>query len=273
MVIIPKFRGQYLNNWLSFSYKLHILHRYETHFGHPNKSYLIYSKKMHMNDIIKKTSEFVKESLKGNDASHDFAHIQRVHALAENIANQECCSSDELELVSLASLLHDIADWKYSGSETAGVEAAQSFLQKLNYPQDNIDRICWIIQRVSFHDEIGRTPDEVEMMKKDKLLCIVQDADRCDAIGAIGIARCFTYGGKKGHQLYKDEGNNIVRDISKEDYMASGKNSTSIDHFYEKLLRLKEKMKTDGGRKIADGRHEFMKSYLQQFHAEVMGKE
>ena len=229
--------------------------------------------KIYTSDIIEKTAKHVESSLKGNDASHDFAHIQRVHALAENIAKQENCTPEELELVSLSALLHDIADWKYSGSETAGVEAAQSFLQKLNYPQDKINRICWIIQRVSFHDEIGRTPDEVEMMKKDKLLCIVQDADRCDAIGAIGIARCFTYGGKKGHQLYKDEGKNIVRDISKEDYMASGKNSASIDHFYEKLLRLKDKMKTKGGRKIADGRHEFMKSYLQQFHAEVIGKE
>ena len=228
--------------------------------------------KIDASDIIKKTAEYVEKSLKGNDASHDFAHIQRVHSLAENIARQEDCTVDELEIVSLAALLHDIADWKYSGSETAGVDAARSFLQSLHYSKEHTDKICWIIQRVSFHDEIGRTKEEIEALKNDKLLCIVQDADRCDAIGAIGIARCFTYGGKKGHILYKDDGiDNIVREISKEDYMSAGKNSSTIDHFYEKLLRLKDKMKTEGGRKIAEGRHDFMKAYLQQFKDEVKG--
>ena len=134
------------------------------------------------NEIIQKTSDFVKKSLSGNDASHDFAHIQRVHALAENIAKQEECSTEEQEIISLSALLHDIADWKYSGSETAGVEAARSFLESLDYPTNKIEKICWVIQRVSFHDEIGRTKDEIEEMKKDKVLCIVQDADRCDAI-------------------------------------------------------------------------------------------
>ena len=228
--------------------------------------------KIYTSDIIEKTAKHVQSSLKGNDASHDFAHIQRVHALAENIAKQENCTPDELELVSLSALLHDIADWKYSGSETAGVEAARNFLQAVEYPKDRIDKICWVIQRVSFHDEIGRTNEEIEAMKRDKILCIVQDADRCDAIGAIGIARCFTYGGKKGHTLYKDDCiDNIVREISKDDYMAAGKNSSTIDHFYEKLLRLKDKMKTEGGRNIAEGRHDFMKAYLQQFKNEVQG--
>lgn len=237
-------------------------------FSHNLKSNM----QLYANDFIKKTAEYVDRSLAGNDASHDYAHIQRVHALAENIAKQENCSPDEVELVSLAALLHDIADWKYSGSETAGVEAARAFLKSLSYPNDRIERVCWIIQRVSFHDEIGRTKNEIEEMKKDKLLCIVQDADRCDAIGAIGIARCFTFGGKKGRKLYEDhEVENIVREISKEEYMASEKKSATIDHFYEKLLLLKEKMKTEGGRKVAEGRHEFMKVFLQQFSAEVKG--
>ena len=224
------------------------------------------------NDIIKKTIEFVKKSLSRNDASHDYSHIQRVHALADNIAKQENCSQAEQEIVSLSSLLHDIADWKYSGSETAGVETARNFLQNLSYPEKDIEKICWVIQRVSFHDEIGRTQCEIEEMKNDKVLCIVQDADRCDAIGAIGIARCLTYGGAKGHSLYEhDRIDNIVREISKEEYMDPSKKSTTIDHFYEKLLLLKDKMKTDGGRKIAEGRHEFMKEYLKQFRDEVQG--
>ena len=224
------------------------------------------------NDIIKQTAKYVETCLEGNDASHDYAHIKRVCALAENIAKQENCSADELELVLLSALLHDIADWKYSGSETAGVEAARTFLKSIDYPQDRIERICWIIQRVSFHDEIGRTEDEINAMKEDKILCIVQDADRCDAIGAIGIARAFTYGGKKGRQLYRnDSTDNIVREISKEDYMAASKNGATIEHFYEKLLLLKNKMKTAGGRKIAEGRHNFMITYLQQFGAEVNG--
>ena len=223
-------------------------------------------------DVIDKTAEYVKKALAGNDASHDFAHIQRVHAIAQTIAKQEHCPPEDMELVSLAALLHDIADWKYSGSETAGVEAADSFLTTLNYPSDRIERICWIIQRVSFHDEIGRNEEEVEAMKKDKLLCIVQDADRCDAIGAIGIARCFTFGGKKGRKLYDDDDpEKIVREISKDDYMAAGKDSSAIEHFYEKLLLLKDKMKTEGGRKIADGRHDFMIQYLKQFKGEVNG--
>ena len=223
-------------------------------------------------EIINKTIDFVKKSLSRNDASHDFAHIQRVYALAKNIASQEKCSIEEEEIVSLSALLHDIADWKYSGSETAGVESARTFLQSLDYPTNDIEKICWVIQRVSFHDEIGRSESEIEEMMKNKALCIVQDADRCDAIGAIGIARCLTYGGAKGHSLYEHgKIDDIVREISKEQYMDQTKKSTTIDHFYEKLLLLKDKMKTNGGRQIAEGRHEFMKEYLKQFQDEVQG--
>ena len=223
-------------------------------------------------EIINKTIDFVKKSLSCHDASHDFAHIQRVHALAQNIAKQEQCSAEEQEIVSLSALLHDIGDWKYSGSETAGVESARDFLKSLDYPDNVIDKICWIIQRVSFHDEIGRTELEIEEMKNDKALCIVQDADRCDAIGAIGIARCLTFGGAKGRSLYEDgKINDIVREITKKQYMDPTKKSSTIEHFYEKLLLLKDKMKTNGGRKIAEGRHEFMKEYLKQFRDEVQG--
>ena len=226
----------------------------------------------HPSPVLEQTSTFVEKSLAGNDASHDFAHIQRVYALAKTIAKSEKCTDDEFELVALAALLHDIADWKYSGSETAGVEAAKAFLAGINYPSERIERICWIIQRVSFHDEIGRTEEEIAAMREDKLLCIVQDADRCDALGAIGIARTFSYGGKKGRPFYDgDKRQNIVRAISKEDYMSAGKNAPTIDHFYEKLLLLKDMMKTSGGRKIAEGRHEYMKVFLAQFSSEING--
>ena len=223
--------------------------------------------------VIDQTSDFVQRALAGNDASHDFAHIERVLAIAKTIANEERCNSEECEIVALAALLHDIDDWKYSGSETAGVKAAQNFLSDINYPNHLSDRICWIIQRVSFHDELGRTPEEIKQMSQDKLLCIVQDADRLDAIGAIGIARCFTYGGKKGRPLYDTGGKeNIVRPISKADYMSAGKNAPTIDHFYEKLLLLKDMMKTAAGKRIAEQRHDFMKSFLEQFSMEINGK-
>ena len=114
---------------------------------------------------------------------------------------------------------------------------------------------------------------EVKKMSQDKLLCIVQDADRLDAIGAIGIARCFTYGGKKGRPLYDSSGKeNIVRAISKADYMSAGKNAPTIDHFYEKLLLLKDMMKTNAGKQIAEQRHDFMKNFLQQFSMEINGQ-
>ena len=227
----------------------------------------------HSSNVIDRTANFVKSALAGNDASHDFAHIERVLAIAQTIAKEEQCSSEESEMVALAALLHDIDDWKYSGSETAGVKAAQKFLSSIEYPSHLTDRICWIIQRVSFHDELGRTPEEIKTMSQDKLLCIVQDADRLDAIGAIGIARCFTYGGKKGRPLYNASGKeNIVRAISKADYMSAGKNAPTIDHFYEKLLLLKDMMKTAAGKQIAERRHDFMKNFLRQFSMEINGK-
>eukprot|EP00944_MAST-04C_sp_MAST-4C-sp1_P013263 g13263.t1 len=225
-----------------------------------------------MASIIEDTQEFVRSALEGNDASHDYAHIERVYNIAMNIAQQEKVGEEDLQIVALAALLHDIADWKYSGSETAGVEAAEAYLGKIpSLSKETIDRICWIIQRVSFHDEIGRSDEEINKMKKDKCLCIVQDADRLDAIGAIGIARCFTYGGKKKRPLYGANTENIVRKISKDDYMKAGRNAPTIEHFYEKLLLLKDMMKTDGGKLIANKRHDFMVGFLRQFSNEING--
>ena len=222
--------------------------------------------------LITDTQDFVRQSLEGNDASHDYAHIERVYNVAMNIARQENVTKEEYEIIALSALLHDIADWKYSGSETAGVEAAKNYLSNIpDFAQEKISKICWIIQRVSFHDEIGRSAEEINKMKQDKCLCIVQDADRLDAIGAIGIARCFTYGGKKKRPLYGANTENIVRKISKDDYMKAGRNAPTIDHFYEKLLLLKDMMKTNGGKKIANQRHDFMVTYLQQFSNEVNG--
>eukprot|EP00943_MAST-04B_sp_MAST-4B-sp1_P009291 g9291.t1 len=226
-----------------------------------------------MESILADTQDFVRQSLEGNDASHDYAHIERVYKLATNIAKQEQVTEEEYEIVALSALLHDIADWKYSGSETAGVEAAKKYLEGISgFAPEKVAKICWIIQRVSFHDEIGRSDEEINKMKQNKCLCIVQDADRLDAIGAIGIARCFTYGGKKKRPLY-DSGNteNIVRKISKDDYMKAGRNAPTIDHFYEKLLLLKDMMKTNGGKCIANDRHEFMVKFLQQFSNEING--
>eukprot|EP00947_MAST-08B_sp_MAST-8B-sp1_P003083 g3083.t1 len=155
--------------------------------------------------LISKVRTFVEAELAGNDASHDWSHIARVWALARRLAADEGLGADDLELVELAALLHDIDDWKYSGSETAGVEAARAFLEKEGVAAGKIDRVCFVIQRVSFHDEIGRSDEERQAMRQDKALACVQDADRLDAIGAIGIARTFTFGGKKMRPLYSKE--------------------------------------------------------------------
>ena len=157
-----------------------------------------------LSSLIDRTAAFVRTALAGNDASHDFAHIERVWALARTLATSEGLAAAALGNVELAALLHDIDDWKYSGSETAGVEAAEKFLAAEGVGAARVERICYIIKRVSFHDELGRSEEERRLQLADKELACVQDADRLDAIGAVGIARTFTYGGKKMRKLYSD---------------------------------------------------------------------
>lgn len=211
-----------------------------------------------MNQIIDSTIKFVKETLAGAEAGHDWFHIDRVYKNA--IAINKIEQADDL-VVALAALLHDIADAKFNnGDEEKGPRVAGAFLNSLDIAPEIIEHVQQIIRNLSYKSSLGI------ITFQSKELDVVQDADRLDAIGAIGIARAFTYGGYKNRVLYDPEIKPQLN-MTKEEY----KNSTSptINHFYEKLLLLKDLMKTDEGKKIAQQRHDFMLTYLEQFYAEV----
>lgn len=214
-----------------------------------------------MQAIISKTIEFVKATLAGAEAGHDWFHIERVYKTAQTINANE--KGDEL-IVALAALLHDIADSKFNGGdEEIGPQKAGDFLKSINVEEQVIEQVQQIIRNLSFKASFGK------LTFASKELDIVQDADRLDAIGAIGIARAFTYGGYKNRVLY-DPAIVPKLNMSKEEY----KNTTAptINHFYEKLLLLKHLMKTPTGKAMAEKRHQFMVSYLEQFYAEWEGR-
>ena len=210
--------------------------------------------------IIEKTTAFVKQKLESAEGGHDWFHIERVYKNALLIAKDEKC--DEI-IVKLGALLHDIADSKFhNGDETVGPKVAREFLESENVEESIIEHVINIINNISFKGgnfEKNFTSIELE---------IVQDADRLDAIGAIGIARAFNYGGYKNRQLYNPE---ILPNLSmsKEEYKNS--KSPTLNHFYEKLLLLKNKMNTNTGKKIAQNRHDFMETFLTQFNEESNG--
>ncbi|MBB5635704.1 uncharacterized protein HDE68_001592 [Pedobacter cryoconitis] len=215
---------------------------------------------MDLDNIKEKTISFVKKTLEGAEAGHDWFHIERVYKTALSINAKE---GGDLLIVTLAALLHDIADSKFNnGDEEIGPRIAGEFLKTINIADELILQVQQIIKNLSYKASLGK----IEFSSKE--LDIVQDADRLDAIGAIGIARAFTYGGFKNRVLYDPE---IQPDLnmSKEAY----KNSTAptINHFYEKLLRLKDLMKTGAGKELAAQRHEFMLLYLDHFYAEWEG--
>lgn len=213
-----------------------------------------------MNQIIEKTIQFVKETLADAEAGHDWFHIERVYKTALTINAQE--KGDEL-IVSLAALLHDIADPKFNdGDEEIGPRIAGDFLKSVDVDSTIIEHVKQIIINLSYKASLGNVTFH------SKELDIVQDADRLDAIGAIGIARAFTYGGYKNRVLYDPEIKPNLN-MSKEEY----KNSTgpTINHFYEKLFLLKDLMKTPSGKNIAQQRHNFMQEYLDQFYTEWDG--
>lgn len=214
-----------------------------------------------MQAIIDQTINFVKITLANAEAGHDWFHIERVYHTAKTINAIE--KGDEL-IVALAALLHDIADSKFNdGDEEIGPQKAGDFLKSINVDDTVINQVQQIIRNLSFKASFG------EITFKAKELDIVQDADRLDAIGAIGIARAFTYGGFKNRVLYDPEIKPNLS-MSKEEY----KNTTAptINHFYEKLLLLKDLMKTPTGKAMALKRHQFMLTYLDQFYAEWKGE-
>ncbi|MGG8496037.1 HD domain-containing protein [Tenacibaculum sp. TC6] len=210
--------------------------------------------------IISNTIAFVKETLKGAEGGHDFFHIERVYKNALLIANDE--NVDEF-IVALGALLHDIADSKfYDGDETIGPLKARTFLKEQQVDESIITHVENIIANISFKG--GNFDKQFTSPELD----VIQDADRLDAIGAIGIARCFNYGGFKNRELYNPEIPPNMH-MSKEEYKKS--TAPTINHFYEKLLLLKDKMNTETGKKLAMERHQYMESFLNQFYKEWNG--
>ncbi len=213
---------------------------------------------MNKEEIIGKTEKFVKEKLIDAEGGHDWWHIYRVWKNAQHIAEGE--AGVDYLVVELGALLHDIADSKFhEGDEEIGPKTARTFLQTLDLPNKTIEHIENIVRHISFKGSL----EEKKWISKE--LEIVQDADRLDAIGAIGIARAFSYGGYKGRSLYDPEIEPNLK-MTKVEY----KNSVSptLNHFYEKLLLLKNLMNTETGKAMAGQRHQFMEVYLKQFHAE-----
>ncbi|AQX83590.1 HD domain-containing protein [Elizabethkingia bruuniana] len=210
-----------------------------------------------MSDLISKTIEFVKKKLEGAEAGHDWFHIERVWKLSKKIAEAEECN---IEVVELGALLHDIADPKFhNGDENIGPDTARGFLENHNVNEDIIRQVIFIIRNISFKNR-NEAPKE-----KPIELQVVQDADRLDAIGAIGIARVFNFGGFKNNPIYIP-GEEPKLNLSKEEYKKS--NGTSINHFYEKLLLLGGLMNTEKGKEMAAIRHQYMENFLQQFYDE-----
>jgi len=213
-------------------------------------------------EIINKTKDFVKETLADAEGGHDWFHTLRVYNNALLISKNENVDSF---VVQLGALLHDIADSKFhNGDDTIGPKIAREFLFKLYVDSIIIEHVVKIIENISFNKSL-----EGILAFTSKELEVVQDADRLDAIGAIGIARCFNYGGFKNRLLYNPEIKPNLN-MSKDEYKAS--TAPTINHFYEKLLLLKDKLNTKTGKKIANERHTYMLGFLDQFFSEWEGE-
>lgn len=214
------------------------------------------------NEILRKTADHVRELLAADASGHDWWHIQRVRAMALKIGRQERAN---LFVVELAALLHDVADWKFhGGDDTLGPARAAEWLAGLGVDRATIDQVCQVIAQVSFKGAgVDTPPHSLEGQ-------VVQDADRLDALGAIGIARTFAYGGHAG-QIMHDPAIPPVLHASFDAYKSA--RGTTINHFHEKLLLLRDRMNTAAGRRLAAERHRFMEQFLAQFDAEWNGED
>lgn len=211
--------------------------------------------------IISEVAGEVRGRLEGEGSGHDWWHIVRVWNMAKHIGTNE---GADMFVVELAALLHDIADWKFhDGDDTVGPKMARQILEKYSVPAETIDYICNIIISMSFKGA-GVITETKTLEGK-----VVQDSDRLDAVGAIGIARTFAYGGHKNRPIYDPNKKPSMRQ-SKEEYFKS--ESPTINHFYEKLLLLKDRMNTKTAKQLAENRHQFMEEYLDRFFQEWEGK-
>ena len=215
---------------------------------------------MNEQKIIAETIAFVKQTLHGAEGGHDWWHIERVHNNTKHIAATEPIN---MFIAELGALLHDIADAKFhDGDENIGPQKARIFLQSLSVDEEIIDHVENIIRNISFKG--GNFSAKFSSPE----LSVVQDADRLDAMGAIGIARAFNYGGFKNREIYNPT---IAPDMQMDKEAYKKSNAPTLNHFYEKLLLLKGKMNTDTGKKMAAERHVFMEKYLEQFFYEWKG--
>ena len=210
--------------------------------------------------VIARIQAAVQARLDGEGSGHDWWHVHRVWRMARRIGQAE---GADLVVVELAALLHDIADWKFhGGDETVGPRVAREMLARHDVPNHIAATVATTIAEISFKGEAETaTPSTLEGR-------VVQDADRLDAIGAIGVGRAFAYGGHKNRAMY-DPRIPPVRDLGKQAYLTRG--SPTINHFYEKLLLLHERMNTATGRRLATERHQFLRTFLEQFMKEWSG--
>ncbi|MCL6274424.1 HD domain-containing protein [Muricauda sp. 2012CJ35-5] len=214
-------------------------------------------------NLIQETIAFVKSALKNAEGGHDWFHTERVYKTAKLISEKEEVNT---LVVQLAALLHDIADPKFhDGDEEIGPKTAHDFLVSKNFDPVHTAHVVSIIKYMSFKNSLEKKSNGFNSLE----LQVVQDADRLDAIGAIGIARTFNYGGFKNRELFNPSISPKLN-MSKKEYKKS--NAPTINHFYEKLLLLKDQMNTQTGKKLANQRHQFMLDYLDQFYAEWNGE-
>ena len=256
---------------------------------------------MGMDDIIRRVEPHVKEILASNDASHDWLHIERVRKNALDIAAKLLSTSNgaswltvpldremfivnahnsciDLAVIELAALLHDVGDFKYSGTDAAVHDAAKHILETVQCPADMIARTLAIVDNVSYRKEMGTPGYFHELLacqtrEKNSMvveLAIVQDADRIDAIGAVGVVRCFSYSAARGQPFYEMGCvPNMGMNRAEYDKQTISNKGNPVHHFYEKLFQIKDKMKTVAGMDIAQERHEFMVQFVRRFEQEV----
>ncbi len=212
--------------------------------------------------MVAATAKHVEKLFAGEGSGHDWWHIKRVWQNALMIGRQE---KADLTIVQLGALLHDIADWKFhAGDEEAGPKAARQWLLSLDAPEELIERVCQIVKEVTFKGAgVDTTPTSLEAQ-------VVQDADRLDAIGAIGIGRAFAYGGHKGREMYHP-GQEPQLHASFEEYKKN--QSPTLNHFYEKLFLLKDRLNTRTGQQMAQERHAYMQNFVERFLLEWHGEE
>ncbi|MCR6487206.1 HD domain-containing protein [Amycolatopsis sp. OK19-0408] len=211
-------------------------------------------------ELVRKTEQIVRSKLHNESTGHDWWHADRVRSTAVRIAREE--SADEL-VVELAALLHDVEDFKFSGSEDTGPRFAGDFLRSIGVAEQDANHVADIIRNISFKGA-RVTPAPLTLEGH----CI-QDADRLDAIGAIGIARTFAYGGYRRRPIHDPEVAPVEHD-SVQSYLST--KGTTINHFHEKLLLLRDRMNTEFGRKLAEERHRFMEGFLAEFDSEWKGE-